>query len=645
MSNPTVISLFDNFRLALPGANDDVIQIELYNTCDELCREGLRIAPPQGTDVDNMDVWLPVTEWIPNYQLLLHGTLYRMYVQPGKPYSSGELAKLHFEQYALYLDRARSESSDAPATIYQRLLFSLRTQMPMCRDAVIQLEVYTIADKIRREALRLAPLTAANTNPETYFPDAATWANAYQATLHGALYSLYAQGNKPWSNAELAKANYGQYVAELDRVRSTNAVHPDTAYQRVIFNLRVLMPMVRDEAIDLEVFNIVNQIRREALRLPALSETAADTHPEGYLPDAATWTECYQAILNGVQFALYAQANKEWSKPDLATKFNALYLQELDRVRSEVADVPTSTYERLVFNVRTQMPLCRDATIQLELYNCIDKIRKEALRLPVLDADDIDPEDFLPDPETWAQCYQAILHCTLYSLYAQANKEWSKPDFAKLHYGLYERELERIRTEEASDPETAFNRIIDNARIHLPGAQDITLKLELFNALDEFCQTSLIWQEDINFNVKPNVQLYYLVPGEPGTIVRLMHMVGTDKFPVYGSMQTPGDLILRTAPNDITTYTATVAKTVTDPTDRDGFPEISKWILERYHNEILEGLLYRMMMQAAKPYSNEKLSIFHLRKFRGACANARTDMMRKNVYRTQAWRFPKYAVN
>ena len=50
-----------------------------------------------------------------------------------------------------------------------------------------------------------------------------------------------------------------------------------------------------------------------------------------------------------------------------------------------------------------------------------------------------------------------------------------------------------------------------------------------------------------------------------------------------------------------------------------------------------------MMSQAAKPYSSERLAVYHMRRFRSGIAAARTDAMRQNAYRGQAWRFPSFA--
>jgi len=63
-------------------------------------------------------------------------------------------------------------------------------------------------------------------------------------------------------------------------------------------------------------------------------------------------------------------------------------------------------------------------------------------------------------------------------------------------------------------------------------------------------------------------------------------------------------------------------------------------VLAKYRDDILDGLLGRMMTQPNKPYTNSQLAIFHMRKFVQACASARVEWQRNNTYRTQAWAFP-----
>ncbi|MGI9136759.1 MAG: hypothetical protein ACR2JS_06840 [Candidatus Nanopelagicales bacterium] len=193
------------------------------------------------------------------------------------------------------------------------------------------------------------------------------------------------------------------------------------------------------------------------------------------------------------------------------------------------------------------------------------------------------------------------------------------------------------------------NRLMDNARIKLPGALDNVLKLEFFALMNEFFQNTSCWLENIQFAVQPTTLThlqdpdaftYDIVP-DGGAIVRLMFLQNSQGFQQQASMGTPGELVLKYSPNVADTYTATVAKTVTDPTTREGYPEFPDWVLNKYGNEILDGLLGRMMSQVAKPYSSPQLAGYHTKKFQAGVQRAYVETLHGNVYRAQNWSFPQ----
>lgn len=198
-----------------------------------------------------------------------------------------------------------------------------------------------------------------------------------------------------------------------------------------------------------------------------------------------------------------------------------------------------------------------------------------------------------------------------------------------------------------SDPN--INRLMDNARVKLPGAIDDALRLELFSVLKDFFQDSNIWEEDIPFDVTPTALsrvtnseafTYEIVP-TGGMITRLVGVRDSGGYPVHATMATPGEIILTTSPNVAQTYTATVTKTVSDPVTRQGYPVFPGWVLERYFNEILDGLLGGMMSQIAKPYSSPQMAQYHMRKFGRGISRAGNEASHKNVMGAQAWRFPQ----
>lgn len=189
--------------------------------------------------------------------------------------------------------------------------------------------------------------------------------------------------------------------------------------------------------------------------------------------------------------------------------------------------------------------------------------------------------------------------------------------------------------------ETAeIQRLMNDARVHLPGALDKGIRQEMFNVLDEFLQGSKIWQEDLDFNLVVGTKVYNVTSDEDGAITLLLWVLNADEIAQSATMPIPGTIKLGWEPTQVETLTATVALTVIDPVDADTNPVIPTWLLKKYRAGILDGLLARLMSQPAKPYSNERMAVYHGRRFRNVIAGARADAMRRNTYRAQAWRFP-----
>lgn len=194
-----------------------------------------------------------------------------------------------------------------------------------------------------------------------------------------------------------------------------------------------------------------------------------------------------------------------------------------------------------------------------------------------------------------------------------------------------------------------MNRLMDQARIRLPGALDGAMQMELFSAMDEFFQRSNIWYEDLEFSVTPvdgspliNPEdfTYEVVPSA-GQPIRLVGVIDEDGAPVSASMETPGSILLSYSPNVAGTYKARVILSVVDPTTSEGNPQFPDWIMTKYREVFLEGLIGRMMTQIAKPYSSAAGAQYHLRNFKRGVSQARVEAQHANVYRGQSWTFPQ----
>jgi hypothetical protein len=194
-----------------------------------------------------------------------------------------------------------------------------------------------------------------------------------------------------------------------------------------------------------------------------------------------------------------------------------------------------------------------------------------------------------------------------------------------------------------------MNRLMDTAKIRLPGALEGTIQNELFYVLNEFFQTSNIWYEDVTFAVAASTDSYvdnpdaytFEVLENTGVFNRLLGVANSQGVPQSATMATPGFIVLKFLPSVDDIYTARIAKTVTDPVTKEGYPEFPNWILNKYGNNILDGVLARMMSQTAKPYSNPQMAAVHARQFKGSVSQAKVEAQHQNVYRGQNWSFPQ----
>jgi hypothetical protein len=199
-------------------------------------------------------------------------------------------------------------------------------------------------------------------------------------------------------------------------------------------------------------------------------------------------------------------------------------------------------------------------------------------------------------------------------------------------------------------PSATVNRILDSAKVRLPGSLDAALLMELFFTLEDFLRNTHAWRELLPFTATPATDPYVVDPAQytfslsppSGTIPQQFFGVYDDAGrPQLGSMPVPGQVILDIPPPAPATFNAYVSLNITDPTDLDGVGVAPDWIWERYWPTFLEGLLARMMSQGGKPYTNAQMSLFHGRTYTSRRAQARVEVLRQNQYGGQTWKFPQ----
>lgn len=190
-----------------------------------------------------------------------------------------------------------------------------------------------------------------------------------------------------------------------------------------------------------------------------------------------------------------------------------------------------------------------------------------------------------------------------------------------------------------------FEQFMTLAEVKLTGASQSGIKAELYDVMKEFFTDSNAWREDIEFQAQASVTDYRLAPKDEGQIIRLIGTWDDKGIPLPSFMAEFGTLKLLHAPETTpaTKWFSRVVKTITHPITKDGIPIAPKWALSVYSVPIMDGLLGRMMGQQVKSYSNQAMSVYHLRRFRQGIKTARTEADAANTVGAQAWAFPRFA--
>jgi len=199
-------------------------------------------------------------------------------------------------------------------------------------------------------------------------------------------------------------------------------------------------------------------------------------------------------------------------------------------------------------------------------------------------------------------------------------------------------------------PSASMNRLMDDARVRLPGALDGTIQSELFAVVRKFCEDTNVWKMPFDIErevatervmLTPDAYTYEIIPPTGSRVVRLLGVVDQNAFPVHATMMRPNFVTFRYSPNAPDTVVAWVALTVADPITRKGEPVVPDWIVESYNDTLLNGVMFRMMSQVAKPYSNLQLGVAHGQFFKQGISQARAESDRGRVQGAQMWTYPR----
>jgi hypothetical protein len=71
------------------------------------------LVPEITVDIGKPEEWIPSDLWGSLHQMLLHGTLCKLMLKPGKPYSNTQLAQFNGQKHRRFLMQAKNETKAA----------------------------------------------------------------------------------------------------------------------------------------------------------------------------------------------------------------------------------------------------------------------------------------------------------------------------------------------------------------------------------------------------------------------------------------------------------------------------------------------------------------------------------------------------
>jgi hypothetical protein len=201
-------------------------------------------------------------------------------------------------------------------------------------------------------------------------------------------------------------------------------------------------------------------------------------------------------------------------------------------------------------------------------------------------------------------------------------------------------------------PNQPWERLYADIKIDVPGVTDAVLQQKLFQCAKDFIEQTNIWTEEVPITGMPNVTVYPFTLAGMGVPNRLMILYdpaisvpNNYRWVQSGvSMPIPGTIQVRYAPSTQVDWVAVIGKSITDPSDAEGYPELDAdygWIVDKYRMAFYYGTLARLEAQPAKPYSNPNLASAHNRLYITERSKARTDVLKQNTFGAQAWSYPQ----
>lgn len=198
-----------------------------------------------------------------------------------------------------------------------------------------------------------------------------------------------------------------------------------------------------------------------------------------------------------------------------------------------------------------------------------------------------------------------------------------------------------------------FSRLYADVQMHATGVLNPTgIQPVLFAILRDFCQHTNAWSQTQDIVVSASTQDYPLTFPTGSAIKRVLAIQditnGVTRPPVGvfipAQLVLPSTLRLMGALQNTYTWRVQTSLYPVDPVDANGDPMVPSWFLDDFQDTFFHGVLYRLLAQPAKTYSNGQMAATHYRLYMKNRGEAAAAVLAANMYNGQTWTYPRGGV-
>lgn len=196
----------------------------------------------------------------------------------------------------------------------------------------------------------------------------------------------------------------------------------------------------------------------------------------------------------------------------------------------------------------------------------------------------------------------------------------------------------------------AADDIFDSCQARLTGVEVPLLQSELAHAVEDFFRYATCWRQAMTIKLKAGVTRYTVVTPHP--TVRIESVIATGTAQGQPFQTTPYDSALMSGqsrlvfdpPNTVRLHVAPTQEdalsfdVVLVPTNYEAVPEQT---LARHREALTHSVLARCFGMTGKPWSSEKLTVYHAHKARNLANDAKRQAERG--FGGPSWTFPQFA--